>query len=439
MEQARIGRYQILEEIATGGQATVYRAWDTRSGQVVALKVMHSHLARDASYLERFRRDAQLAASVRHPNVIHVFEVGQDGDSHFIAMEYLPLTVHDLVQAHGQLPIDRAVDICHQTAQAIGAASQRGIVHRDIKPHNILLAADGTVKVSDFGIARAAELNTMTRTGALMGTPHYMAPEQGKGQRADTRSDLYALGIVLYQMLTGVVPFDAETPWEVIRLHVESQPKRVRQVRSDVPQWLDRVVSRCMEKDPGRRYQTPQELAESLKQGLPKAESPRRQSQAAAPAQRAMPSQPPRDEEAAARRDRRPEPAAASRPRARRRRSWLRKLVYGAALTALATAAAVGVVVVVTEGRIGELPPIRLPGVVIGDTRAAETAPAQGLAATVSQNGAGTFPTPLPAPASQPVAQSAPVQATAGDASDRDGSAHCASAGVRACSRRDSV
>ena len=159
MEQRRIGRYQILEEIASGGQATVYRAWDTSTGQVVALKVMHPHLAGDASYLERFRREAQLAASVRHPNVVRIFEVGTEGDTQFISMEYLPLTVHDLIQAQGSLPIERAVDIGYQIALALESADQRGIVHRDIKPQNILLAPDGTVKVSDFGIARATNLS----------------------------------------------------------------------------------------------------------------------------------------------------------------------------------------------------------------------------------------------------------------------------------------
>ena len=178
MDQGRIGRYQILEEIASGGQTTVYRVRDTHTGQVVALKVMHPHLARDAAYLERFHREARLAASIRHPNVIRIFEVGQEGDSHFICMEHLPLSVHDFIEARGQLTIGRAVDICYQTALALHSAHQREIVHRDIKPQNMLLGSDGTVKVTDFGIARSSELSTMTGTGALMGTPQYMLPEQ---------------------------------------------------------------------------------------------------------------------------------------------------------------------------------------------------------------------------------------------------------------------
>jgi serine/threonine-protein kinase len=277
--QRRIGRYQVLEELAAGGQATVFRAWDTTTGQVVALKVMHPHLVGDAAYLERFRREAGLAASISHPNVIRLFEVGQDGDSHYISMEYLALSVHDLIEAQGQLPIDRVADICRQTALALEAADKRGIVHRDIKPQNIMMAPDGTAKVSDFGIARASQLSTMTRTGALMGTPQYMAPEQAQGQRASVRSDIYSLGIVMYQMLTGKVPFEAETPWAVIRQHVETQPKDVRKLRSDVPKALGSLVTRCLEKDPDRRFQTPRELALAIEKAVPQISRPQPQQQ----------------------------------------------------------------------------------------------------------------------------------------------------------------
>ena len=210
--QQRIGKYQILEEIAAGGQAVVYRAWDVGTGQVVALKVMHTHLARDVSYVEQFQREARLAASITHPNVIRIFDVGQDGTNHFMALEFLPLSLHDLIQAQGQMPIERTADIARQVALGLEAAHQRGIVHRDIKPQNILISPEGTAKVTDFGIGRATDLSTMTRTGAVMGTPHYMSPEQARGQRVDIRSDIYSTGVAFYQMLTGVVPFDADTP-----------------------------------------------------------------------------------------------------------------------------------------------------------------------------------------------------------------------------------
>ena len=161
------------------------------------------------------------------------------------------------------------MDIARQVALALEAARQHGIVHRDIKPQNILLAPDGTVKVTDFGIARAMDLSTMTRTGAVMGTPHYMSPEQAKGLRVDIRSDLYALGVVLYQMLTGRVLFDADTPWEIIRQHVEARPPRVRQARPEIPQAVESVVRRCLEKEPSQRYQSPQEIVLALERAMP--------------------------------------------------------------------------------------------------------------------------------------------------------------------------
>ena len=287
--QRSIGRYQVLEEIASGGQGTVYRAWDTSSGRVVALKVLHPHLSSDAGVLERFRREAQLAAAVSHPNITQIFEVGQDGNLHFIAMEFLPLSIHNLMESQGRLPVERAADICHQAALALQAASSRGIIHRDIKPQNLLLSPDGSVKVTDFGIARATALSTMTRTGALMGTPHYMSPEQSQGQRVDVRSDIYSLGIVLYQMLSGQLPFEADTPFEVMRQHIEQRPTPVRRLRSQVPASLDRIVQRCLEKSPERRYPTPRDLALALREvapGIGYARGPQQQ-----PAQR--PAQPP--------------------------------------------------------------------------------------------------------------------------------------------------
>ena len=273
MEQ-RIGRYQVLEEIASGGQATVYRVWDTDTGRILALKVMHPHMSQDAAYLERFHREARLASSINHPNVVRIYEVGQEGDKHYMALEYFPLTLHHLIQAQTKMPVERVVDIAHQVALGLEAAREQGIIHRDIKPQNILIGPEGTTKVPDFGISRAADLSTMTRTGMIMGTPYYMSPEQAMGLRVDIRSDVYSLGVVMYQMLTGELPLEADTPWEVIRRHIEVKPRPVRQLRSDTPRPVEQVVTRCLEKEPGKRYVTPLGLAQALELALPRAVTP---------------------------------------------------------------------------------------------------------------------------------------------------------------------
>ena len=178
---------------------------------------MHAHLSRDAPYVERFQREAKIAASLDHPNIIRIAEVGEVDGKHFMSMEYLPLSLHDLIEAEGRFPVDRAVNLAYQVCQGLQIAHERGITHRDIKPQNILFAQDGTLKITDFGIARATEFSAMTRTGSVIATPHYMSPEQAKGERADIRSDVYALGIVLYEMLVGELPFVADTPRQCLK------------------------------------------------------------------------------------------------------------------------------------------------------------------------------------------------------------------------------
>ena len=288
MSQQRISKYQVLEEIASGGQATVYRVWDTQTGSILALKVMHPHLTRDTSYVERFKREAAIASALDHPNITRVFEIGQEGDTHFMSMAFLPLSLHYLIQSQGKLPVDRAVHIAYQICQGMQIAHEHKTFHRDIKPQNILLAPDGTPKITDFGIARAADLSTMTRTGMVMGTPHYMSPEQADG-RADIRSDIYSMGIVLYQMLTGDLPFSGETPWEIIRLHREVKPTPLRRVMPGLPRGLDTVVARCLEKDPNRRYQTPALMAQALQQVMPSVVTSTPQPQVMTPPQTQQP------------------------------------------------------------------------------------------------------------------------------------------------------
>ena len=267
----RIGRYEVLEEIASGGQGSVYRVRDMTLDRIVALKVLHPHWARNAQYRERFLREARTAASLTHPNVVTIYEVGEEGDHLFIAMEYLPRSLHDVLEEKGSLDIESAINMTIQMASALQAAHERNIVHRDIKPQNVLVGLDDTYKLTDFGIARAGDLSTMTATGTVMGSPPYMSPEQVRGERADIRSDIYSLGITFFNCLTGEPPFKADTPLAVLRQHTDVQPPRVSQLRPDVPRDVDDAVQRCLEKDPARRYQTPAELALDLGRALPAA------------------------------------------------------------------------------------------------------------------------------------------------------------------------
>lgn len=259
----QIKSYQLLEEVAAGGHATVHRVYDSRTNQALALKVLHPHLSKDPAYLVRFEREANLASSLDHPNIVRIYEVGKEAEAHFIAMEFLPLTLEHLLQT-GPLSVARAVDIARQVACGLEAARLHEIVHRDIKPQNILLDAEGNAKITDFGIARALDVSTMTNSGLVMGTPQYMAPEQAKGTSPDSRADLYSLGVLLYQMLAGVLPFKGDNPWEVIRRHVEETPDPIDKVRVDVPKDLAAIVERSLEKDPELRFQTPQEMAVAL-------------------------------------------------------------------------------------------------------------------------------------------------------------------------------
>ena len=265
MAQERIGRYSILEEIASGGQGAVYRAFDAETNQIIALKVLHPSLTADQNYLERFRREASLASSIDHPNVIKIYEVGESDGRHFIAMELLPESLSRIIESSGSLSIDGAASFAVQIADGLAAAHARGVIHRDIKPQNVLIAADGAAKVTDFGIARGEALSTMTATGVMMGTPHYMSPEQALGERVDARADIYSLGCVLYQMLAGEVPFNAQTPLAVLRQHIDDAPRPIRQRRNDVSPQLASVVERAMEKDPARRFANAVEMSAAIR------------------------------------------------------------------------------------------------------------------------------------------------------------------------------
>ncbi len=267
-QQRTIGKYQILERIASGAQGSVDRAYDPDDGKLVAIKVLHSSFLDDQSFIERFQREAGLAASVDHPNVVRIFDVGEDNGQQFIAMEFLPENLHRLIEQR-RLPAERAAMLAAQIADGLGAIHDLGIVHRDMKPRNVLITPEGVAKITDFGIARGEELATITATGVMMGTPHYMSPEQAEGERADARSDVYALGCMMYQMLTGDVPHSADTPLAVLKKHVEQTPRPIAEIIDGIRPELIDVVERALAKDPAERFDNGAAMATALREAMP--------------------------------------------------------------------------------------------------------------------------------------------------------------------------
>ncbi len=273
--QILLNRYEILEKTGEGGMAVVYRARDTLLNRQVAVKVLRSQFATDREFKERFRREAQAAASLSHPNVVNIYDVGDTGRIHFIVMEYVVgRTLHEIIRDESPLAIDHCIDIAHQIAQALAHAHQHHIVHRDIKPHNILITNDGRVKVTDFGIAQALSSANLTQTGMVMGSVHYFSPEQAKGVNVQHFSDLYSLGIVLYEMLTGSVPFKGESPIAVALKQIQDTPASPGNRRSDIPDPLAALVMQLLEKSPSQRGESAGHLASVLMQMRGRSEHP---------------------------------------------------------------------------------------------------------------------------------------------------------------------
>jgi serine/threonine-protein kinase len=249
------GRYRLVARIGSGGMADVWCANDQELGRRVALKVLHPRFAADPQFVERFRREASHAAGLQHPNVVAVFDRGEWDGTPYIAMEHIEgPTLKEIVRERGALPPALAADVVVQILRAARYAHKHGIVHRDLKPHNVILDEEGRVKVTDFGIARAGA-SEMTETGAIMGTAHYLSPEQAQGQPVDGRSDLYSIGVILYELLTGRVPFDAESPVSIAVRHVSEVPVPAAEVNPEVPPALDAVTMRALAKAPEDRFQ----------------------------------------------------------------------------------------------------------------------------------------------------------------------------------------
>ncbi|MGD2205905.1 MAG: protein kinase [Anaerolineae bacterium] len=261
------GKYKIYDEVGSGGFATVYLGRNMDTNEIVAIKVLSRQYTKESQYVERFRREASLAERLRHPNVVRIFDHGIEDGIHFLVMEFVEgLTLDRIIQRKGRFSIEETLSYTEQALAGLQAAYRAGIVHRDIKPANLMITPDGTVKVMDFGIARVEALAGLTQSGMFMGTPRYISPEMARGARADIRADLYALGLLIYEMLSGAPPFDAENPWAVLRQQIEGQPTPIHQLRPDVPRWLEDVVSRALVKDPNQRFQTPAEMLAALRE-----------------------------------------------------------------------------------------------------------------------------------------------------------------------------
>ncbi|MBP7733075.1 MAG: serine/threonine protein kinase [Caldisericia bacterium] len=260
------GKYKIYDKVGGGGMAEVYLARDITKGQIVALKILREQYTQGADYIERFKREAESAMKLQHENICAVMDFGNEGQTYFMVMEFIEgktLTSH--IEQTGPLPLSEAISYMIQSVKALDRAYKSGIIaHRDIKSQNLMITPTGQVKIMDFGIAKSRDFATMTTTGSFIGTPEYMSPEQAQGLKVDGRTDFYSLGVVFYEMLAGEVPFESDTPWGVLNMHITKEPFPLNNLRKDVPQDIIDVIGHMMAKNPDDRYQNCAELLSAL-------------------------------------------------------------------------------------------------------------------------------------------------------------------------------
>ncbi len=278
------GRYQIIEELGHGGMGRVYKVFDTDIKEKIALKLLRPEIALDTESIERFSNELKLARKISHRNVCRMFDLGKAEGTTFITMEFVAgEDLKKLIRKTGQLGAGRAVSIAKQVCEGLAEAHHLGVIHRDLKPQNIMVDEDGNARIMDFGIARSLRGKGITGAGVMIGTPEYMSPEQVEGKEVDQRSDIYSLGIILYEMVTGHVPFEGDTPFTIGVKHKSERPRNPRELNTQLPEDLSRLILKCLEKDKGKRYQTAEELRaelEKVEQGLPTTErlAPKRKS-----------------------------------------------------------------------------------------------------------------------------------------------------------------
>ena len=262
-------RYEVLEKIGGGGMALVYKAKCRLLNRFVAIKVLRPEFIEDEEFVKKFKREAQAAASLSHPNIVSIYDVGTENDNYYFVMEYIKgKTLKELIKSKGTLGVEFATSIAIQICYALEHAHKNHIVHRDIKSHNILLKEDNSVKVTDFGIARAVSSSTITNTGNVIGSVHYFSPEQARGGYTDEKSDIYSLGVVMYEMLTGRLPFEGDSPIAVALKHIQEVPEKPSSINNRIPKAIEDIILKFMEKEVSKRYNSAAEIINDLRQSL---------------------------------------------------------------------------------------------------------------------------------------------------------------------------